>query len=343
MKKLNTLVLTVLVLVLALPLMAFSSGFADGRVVLGGEFVLESGDTLDGDLAIIGGIATIMADSTVTGSVFLVGGNLVVDGTISGDLAVVGGNARLGPAAVVGGDLLTFGGNVNRNGGTVMGDTISGEQLNFPLSTQFTRDIPFRYFNPGIGTNYAVRAVTFLFQSVMLAALAVLIVMFLPKNVDMVAATIVDQPVIAGAFGLLTFIVAPILIVFLIITICLAVVGIAGAVVLVAAGVLGWVALGMEVGKRLARAMNQDYQPVVAAGLGTLIFALVVNGIGFIPCVGWLAPFLASAVGLGAVLMTRFGTRAYGMQIAELPAVVEPSKPAPKKRSSSTKSTKSTK
>lgn len=341
MKKLNILVLTVLVLMLALPLTAFSGGFADGRVVLGGEFVLETGDTLDGDLAIVGGIATLMADSEVNGTVFLVGGNLVVDGKISGDLAVVGGNARLGPAAVVGGDVLTFGGNVNRNGGTIMGDTISGEELNFPLSTQFARDLPFRYFNTGIGTNFVVRTLTFLIQSFMLAALAVLIVMFLPKNVDMVASTIVSQPVISGAFGLLTFIVAPILIVFLIITICLAIVGIAGVVVLIAAGVLGWIALGLEVGKRLGKAMNQDYQPVVAAGLGTLIFALVVNGIGFIiPCVGWLAPFLASAVGLGAVLMTRFGTRAYGIQVAEVPPTDKPSKPAPKKRSSSTKSSK---
>jgi hypothetical protein len=340
MKRLNAIVLTALVLLLTLPLTAFAGGFTDGRVVLGGEFVLESGDTLDGDLAIIGGIATLMADSTVTGSVFLVGGNLVLDGTISGDLAVVGGNARLGPAAVVGGDLLTFGGNVNRNGGTIMGDTISGEELNFPLNYQFTRDFPFRNFSTNFGASYATRALTFLFQSFMLAALAVLIVMFLPKNVEMVAATVVDQPVIAGAFGLLTFIVAPVLIVFLIITICLAVVGIAGAVVLVAGSVLGWVAIGMEVGKRLAKAMNQDYQPVVAAGLGTLIFALVVNGIGFIPCVGWLAPFLASAVGLGAVLMTRFGTRAYGMQVAEVPAPDEPSKPAPKKRTTKPKSSK---
>jgi hypothetical protein len=340
MKKLNVLVLTILVLLLALPLTAFSGGFTDGRVVLGGEFVLESGETLDGDLAIVGGSATLMADSTVTGSVFLVGGNLVVEGTISGDLAIVGGNARLGPAAVVGGDLLTFGGNVNRNGGTIMGDTVSGEELNFPYNFQFTRDFPFRNFNPSISSSYAARALTFLFQSFMLAALAVLIVMFLPKNVEIVAGTIVDQPLIAGAFGLLTFVVAPILIVFLIITICLAVVGIVGAAVLVAAGVLGWIALGMEVGKRLAKAMNQEYQPVVAAGLGTLIFALVVNGIGFIPCVGWLAPFLASAVGLGAVLMTRFGTRAYGMQVAEVPLPDPPSKPAPKKRSSSTKSSK---
>ncbi|MFN2148678.1 MAG: hypothetical protein ACK2T2_09800 [Anaerolineales bacterium] len=343
MKRIWTLALTLLLLTLAFSMSAFAGGYMDGRVVLGGEFVLNTGETLDGDLAVIGGIATLESGSRVTGTVFLVGGNLVADGTIGGDLAVVGGNARLGPEAVVEGDLVTFGGNVNRNGGRILGDTISGEELNFPYNWRFNTELPFRIAN-GIGTNYVGRVVGYLFQSFMLAALAVLVVMFLPKQVSLVSDTVVDQPIIAGAFGLLTIIVGPILIVFLLITICLAVVGLLGALVLVAAGVLGWIALGMEVGKRLSKAMNQDFQPVVAAGLGTLIFALVVNGIGFIPCVGWLAPFLASAVGLGAVLMTRFGTRPYGMvEVTEVPPTDAAEKPAPKKRSTSSRSTKSTK
>jgi hypothetical protein len=343
MKKLWTLSLTVLVLTLAFSITAFAGGYMDGRVVLGGEFVLETGETLDGDLAVIGGNATLMADSRVTGNVFLVGGNLTIDGAIGGDLAVVGGNARMSAGAVVEGDLVTFGGNVNRDGGRIMGDTISGEELNFPYNLRIGRNFPLN-IGTNFGMNYAGRVAGYLFQSFMLAALAVLVVMFLPKQVSLVADTIVDQPIISGAFGLLTIIVGPILIVFLIITICLAVVGLLGALVLVAAGVLGWIALGLEVGKRLAKAMNQDFQPVVAAGLGTLIFALVVNGIGFIPCVGWLAPFLASAVGLGAVLMTRFGTRPYGMvEVSEVPPTDAPEKPAPKKRSTSSRSSKTTK
>jgi len=342
MKKIWTLSLTLLVLTLAFSMTAFAGGYMDGRVVLGGEFVLNTGETLDGDLAVIGGIATLEADSRVTGTVFLVGGNLVVDGAIGGDLAVIGGNARLGPQAVVEGDLVTFGGNVNRGGGRILGDTISGEELNFPYNLNFNPDFPFN-IRTGFGMSYAGRVVSYLFQSFMLAALAVLVVMFLPKHVGLVSDTVVDQPIIAGAFGLLTIIVGPILIVFLIITICLAIVGLLGALVLIAAGVLGWIALGLEVGKRLSKAMNQDFQPVVAAGLGTLIFALVVNGIGFIPCVGWLAPFLATAVGMGAVLMTRFGTRPYGVEVTEVPPTDAPEKPAPKKRSTSSRSSKTAK
>lgn len=321
MKRILSVSLVALVLLMALPVTAFAGGQYDGRVVLGGNFVLENGEVLDGDLAVIGGQATLEAGSRVQGTVFLVGGNLVAYGEVTSDMAIIGGNANLGPSAVVGGDLVTFGGNVNRSGALIKGEVITSEELNVPLNFDWSGNwdqIPFVY-----GRSFQGRVLTYLFQSFMLAALAVLVLMFWPKQTRLVADTVIEQPVIAGAFGLLTTIVAPILFLLLIITICFAVVGIVGVVVLVAAWVLGLIALGLEVGERLAKAANQDWQPVIAGGIGTLIFSLVVNGIGFIPCVGWLAPFLLGAVGLGAVMMTRFGTRSYGVVVSEVPPTDE--------------------
>jgi hypothetical protein len=329
MKRLVSISLVTLVLLLALPVTAFAGGQYDGRVVLGGNFVLESGDVLNGDLAVIGGQATLETDSLVQGSVFLVGGNLVGYGKIAGDMAIIGGNANLGPSAVVGGDLITVGGNVNRSGAVIEGEVITGEELDIPMNFNWSADWDqWPLIVGGYGRSFEGRVLGYLFQSFMLAALSVLVLMFWPKQTKMVADTIVEQPMIAGALGLLTTIVAPILFLLLIVTICLAVVGIVGFVVLIAAWVLGWIALGLEVGERLAKAANQDWQPVVAGGMGTLIFSLVVNGIGFIPCIGWLAPFLLGAAGLGAVIMTRFGTRQYGIQVSEVPPTdAEPAKP----------------
>ncbi len=318
MKRVVSISLVTLVLVLALPVAAFAGSQYDGRVVLGGNFVLDSGDVLDGDLAVIGGQATLEKESRVQGSVFLVGGNLVGYGQVTGDLAIIGGNANLGPSAVVGGDLITIGGNVNRSGAVIEGEVISGEQFDVPMNFNWDADWNDYVFR-GYGRSFQSRVLGYLFQSFMLAALSVLVLMFWPKQTKLVADTLVEQPMIAGALGLLTAIVAPILFLLLIVTICLAVVGIGGVVVLIAAWVMGWIALGLEVGNRLAKAANQDWQPVVAGGLGTLIFSLVVNGIGFIPCIGWLAPFLLGAAGLGAVIMTRFGTRPYGLQVSEVP------------------------
>ncbi len=339
MKRIVAVTLVTLVLLLALPVTAFAGGQYDGRVVLGGNFVLESGEVLDGDLAVIGGQATLEAGSRVQGSVFLVGGNLSALGEITGDMAVVGGNANLGPSAVVGGDLLTLGGNVNRSGAQIQGEIITSDELVFPMDFNWSGDwnsLP--WVVGGYGRSFEGRVLSYLFRSFMMAALAVLIVMFWSKQTQMVTDTVVEQPWIAGALGLLTVIVAPILFLLLIVTICLAVVGVVGLVVLVAAWVLGWVAIGYEVGKRLAKAANQDWQPVVAAGMGTLVFSLVVNGIGFIPCVGWLAPFLLGAAGLGAVVMTRFGTKRYGIEVSEVPPTdAEPEKPKRTRKKSESK------
>jgi hypothetical protein len=324
MKRILSLSLVALVLLMALPVTAFAGGQYDGRVVLGGNFVLESGDVLDGDLAVIGGQATLEAGSRVHGSVFLVGGNLVAYGEISGDMALVGGNANLGPNAVVGGDLVTFGGNVNRSGAIIEGEVISSDELNIPMNFDWTANwdgLPMAF--GGYGRSFEGRVLAYLFQSFMLAALAVLVLMFWPKQTRVVSDTLVEQPLIAGALGLLTVIVAPILFLLLIVTICLAVVGVVGVVVMIVAWILGLIAIGLEVGQRLAKASNQDWQPVLAGGMGTLIVSLVANGIGFIPCVGWLAPFLLGAVGLGAVIMTRFGTRHYGLENPEVPPTDE--------------------
>lgn len=315
----------VLILALALPATAFAGGLYDSRVVFGGSFTLRSGEILDGDLAILGGAAVLQKGSTVEGTVAVIGGNLDANGEIDGDLVVVGGNATLGANAVVRGDVWKIGGNVSRGTARIEGDYYEGEGLDIPynfdnFSFDFTET--FRGF-PGGWVSTQARVIGYLFQSFMLAALAVLVVIFWPNPTSRVASTVIGQPLAAGGIGLLTIVLAPILLLLLMITICLIPVSIIGIIILVVAVVFGWIALGLEIGKRLAIALDQEYQPVVMAGLGTLILGLVVNGINFIPCVGWLAPFLVSAVGLGGVVLSRFGTQTYVISAAAVPAEVE--------------------
>jgi hypothetical protein len=319
----------VLILAFALPATAFAGGLYDSRVVFGGSFMLRSGETLDGDLAVLGGAAVLQKGSTVEGTVAVIGGNLDANGEIDGDLVVVGGNATLGANAVVYGDVWEIGGNVSRGTARIEGDYFEGEGLDIPynfddFNFDFTRT--FRGF-PGSWFSIQARVIAYLFQSFMLAALAVLVLIFWPNPTSRVASAVISQPVVTGGIGLLTIVVGPIVLLLLMITICLIPVSIVGLILLVVATVFGWIALGLEIGKRLAIALNQEYQPVVMAGLGTLILSLVVNGIGFIPCVGWLAPLLVGAIGLGGVLLTRFGMQAYLPPTAAVPtgeeAIVE--------------------
>ena len=334
MKKLLYSIPIVLVLLLAIPVTAFAAPLDDGKVVLGSHYVLESGETLDGDLVVLGGTADLEEDSIVYGNVFIMGGNLLADGFIDGDLAVMGGNVELGPNAVVEGDVVTLGGNVDRGLAIIEGDFMSEEVFDFPMNLGFTRDygFPMQFGGfqgyQGFGTSMGTRILAYFFQAFLLAALAALVVVFIPEHTKRIASTLAEQTWISGGIGILTMIVAPILIFFLFITICFAVLGFLGVFILVVAGVFGWIAMGMEVGDRLAKALEREWQPVVAASAGTFIVTLVLMGINFIPCIGWLAPFLVGAAGLGAVILTRFGTREYIPGGAE----AEPAKKLPARK-----------
>jgi hypothetical protein len=104
----------------------------------------------------------------------------------------------------------------------------------------------------------------------------------------------------------LTVFVFPLLLVFMAVTIIL-ILGIPFAVLaLVLAWLFGIVSLGMEVGERFTRAIGQNWSPVLTTGFGTFLLVLVVQGVGLAPCVGWLAPFLVGATGVGAVLLAFF-------------------------------------
>ena len=42
------------------------------------------------------------------------------------------------------------------------------------------------------------------------------------------------------------------------------------------------------------------------------LLALVVDATGqFIPCIGWIFPALVAVIGIGALILTRFGTQSY--------------------------------
>ncbi len=314
MKRLSAVVGLIVLLALAIPTPAFASEVSDGRVVLGGTYRLESGKILDGDLAVIGGAAYLEEESRVTGSVLVLGGNLEIYGQIDGDVIIVGGNTNLGPAALIRGDVATLGGNLNADPSQIQGEIISGTDFAIPYDFE---NFEFEFDNftippmPVIGMSIEARVISYLFMSFLMTAIAVMVVVFWPKATRTAAEVVVTKPAAAGGLGLLTlFVVMPVL-TLLIVTVCLIPVSLFGFLVFGVAWVFGIVVLGYEVGNRLEKALNQDFQPVLSAGLGTLVLSLVVGGIVFIPCFGFLFSLLIGAFGLGAVLLTRFGTRTY--------------------------------
>jgi hypothetical protein len=136
-----------------------------------------------------------------------------------------------------------------------------------------------------------------------------LLTLFLQPQLERVADAVTTQPLLAGSFGLLTVIVAPLAILIMTVTLILIPVAIVAAMIVPLAWLFGMVALGQEVGERFTKAISQSWSPVLSTGFGTLLLMLVVGVIGLIPCVGWLLSFLVTLFALGGVAMTWFGTR----------------------------------
>jgi hypothetical protein len=67
---------------------------------------------------------------------------------------------------------------------------------------------------------------------------------------------------------------------------------------------------------------------VLTTGFGTFLLVLVVEGVGLIPCVGWLAPFLLGVLGIGAVVLAFFNSRVKPLVVtAPAPGPDEPLPP----------------
>lgn len=319
-KRYKFFVLFVTLVILLIPGTAFARDLQDDRVVAGGTFTLEGGDIVDGSLIVFGGSASTEQESLVEADVVVFGGIVTIDGTVGGNVVGVGGVVNLRENAVVEGDVTTIAGTLNREtGAQVDGQVITG--IDAPALTIFPEalDIPTNFtqfepiFNPVGFTLW--RVIWFLFRTLLWGALAALVAMFLPNPTTRTSQAIVKQPVMAGGVGLLTLIVVPILLLLLAITCILSPISLLGALALVIAWAFGRIAIGLEIGNRIAKTFDRDWPVPLAAGVGTFGLALVVDSLGtFIVCVGWLIPTLVGLFGLGGVVLTRFGTQSYPVE-----------------------------
>jgi hypothetical protein len=84
-------------------------------------------------------------------------------------------------------------------------------------------------------------------------------------------------------------------------------------------GWIGWAVITYLVGTAVFKAETDI--PEMLRVLGYANAPLLLGLLSFIPCVGWLFPILAGSLGVGAVLLSRFGTRIYPDPMRELAEV----------------------
>jgi len=304
-KVFSAFILVVIVLSLV-PITAYAASPSD--VVIGNSYTLGSGQTLNDNLLIFGGTADLMDGSTVKGDIYLLGGTLSAAGTVTGNMTILGGTLNMAKTFVLNGNLTTAGTSVNRDpGAQINGQIQSGETIQYFV-------VPGGVRVPNITGSFdpLFRVAGFFLRLFLWALVAMVVAMFLPAQLTRISKAALIQPLISGGLGLLTVIIVPIILVLLAITICLIPVALLGALVLAIAWAYGLIALGSELGKRIAGMFKREWHPAISAGLGILTLMTVVNSLeAIIPCVGWIPKVLVGFVGLGAVLLTQFGIKEY--------------------------------
>jgi hypothetical protein len=308
----------------------------DFELVFGGSYTLDEGETLNSNLVVFGGSARLESGSQVNGDILLFGGSLNVGGTVAGDIVVFGGQVTLLASAVVRGDVSLVGGNLSQvPGAQVQGEVSEGTfgpvNFNFPEGFRFGsyEGIPWQFFHTV--RNPWVDALWFLFQSLIWALVAALVALIAPRPTGRVAMAAVSQPLASGGVGCLTVIVVPVVIIVMAITILCIPLSLLVALILAAAWVFGLIALGTEIGNRMATMFKREWPLPVAAGLGTFLLTVVTNGATrLVPCVFWILPLLVGVLGLGAVLLTRFGRHDYPEYASPVPdpQQIAPASPA---------------
>lgn len=247
------------VAVLVVLVLAASAGVASAETRTGGSIVVETGETVDGDLTAYGGSilvegtvdgnltaftgSVVLAEgATVTGNVRASAGTVRVAGHVGGDVVATASQVSIGDEATIGGDLSAAGSTVSV-AGTVDGDaTLGGSRVVLDESASVGGDLTYDVGSDGVFRNdgTVAGAVTerenlsiggptdtpvlgggFFGVYTVLVNLftGALLLLLLPTTAARAARRVTDQPLRTGGTGILALVGTPVLLVLLSITV----------------------------------------------------------------------------------------------------------------------------
>lgn len=242
---------------------------------------------------------TIEEDTKVR-NVIVVGGQITVNGTVEKHVVAVGGSAVLTGTAVVGGDVFVLGGIIALGKGADVRGTlteINSSNISEAISSLLSDNWE------GWSWLFAIfSAVIFLATLVV----AMIIVVLIPKPILTISEGIslhTYRATIAGFIGLIMITPVALLLTLSVVGIVLIPLQI---FVVVCAAVFGFIAVAHILGERvLTLAKKPDPSIVRKTFWGMLVLWII----GWIPYVGWMIKVLAIVLGMGGVMITRFGSK----------------------------------
>ena len=246
----------------------------------GGALTVDRDAVIDGNAYLAGG--SVRVDGAVRGGVFVSGGTVVLNGPIGADVEVIAEELSLGPGAAIAGGL-----RYRVPAGKVHIDPharVTGPTTVLPAVTG--------------GRGAYVIGLLWLFGFLVVGAV---IVALLPRLMDDAADVIGVRPGWSAIVGLGWIILLPIAVVLVACTIIGLPLALLAAVVYGISLYIGRVTLAIWLGKHVlgARVRAGRSGTLLSFGIGGVLLLLV----GMLPVIGSIALFIATVLGLGALLV----------------------------------------
>mgnify|MGYP000873088582 CR=1 FL=1 len=281
------------------------------------NYHLRSGERLEGDQVWVGSRLMFDEGSAVNGSITMIGDEVIAGGLVSGDLTVIARDFTLDSAARVDGNLTYC-----TDRATIReGAQVAGEQREECADKRQGLE---RFVGAGADRwdpGFVARLAGAVGRAFFLGGIAALGMIVFPSSLLRMSSSVRSAPVASAGIGCLTVIAAIGVSVFyglslvLVIPLLLLPVFILGWVALGLALMVGWTAFAQPVGGWLLDRLGMPSQPLmVQAAIGGLALGIAVSIwdlFWFTSWIGTLAAVAVSAIGLGAVILTRLGTRPY--------------------------------
>lgn len=266
---------------------ALCTASSQQRPSFGGTISVQAGNVLCGDVTTVGG--TISVQGLVRGNILAFGSNILLNGGVSGDIRLFGGSIRFGTRSYVTGNVNLYGSRVDGEKEVRIGGTFDDHSKNTGLFGLGAFNLPIWFL-------------------LLMIPLGLLYARFFPEHVVFISATVKNQTRRSLMIGLLSALLAlPVLLVLiaLIISIPLALIVL---LILVIAWTAGTIAICRMLGEQVIRAFTtRPPTRYLQVTVGVIMLAVFIA----LPFIGWIVFLGTGIVGLGAVFLSRFGTRLY--------------------------------
>lgn len=277
----------------------YPSQFLNGDV-----YILENGEKILGNISGVGTTLVIEDGATVIGDISLLASNLEVYGKVQGNINLFAGTSSFFENSVITGSINQIFNQLETSPGAIINGEIN--TYVFPTSgeSNFGKGLVniMEWFKPTFwfGLQFA--------RILMLVLFSVLAVYIFKDPTFRVEQAIRKNPAVSWGAGIITLFFVPLISLVLIVTICLSPVGIIFALAILIGSLWGWTALSGIVGDQFSHWAKIDSSDVAASAIGAVIIGIIISLISLIPCVGFVINLTISALGLGGVLLSRFGT-----------------------------------